>query len=84
MPLEQLPMPAQRRLRRHQPMASALLGEQPGQRQEHGAVWPGGRGRVTCRRGTATSCRSRRISACLDVCPRASNASQLLSWQKIR
>jgi hypothetical protein len=42
MPLEQLPMPAQQRLRRHEPMASALLGEQPGQRREYGAVWPGG------------------------------------------
>jgi hypothetical protein len=43
-----------------------------------------GRGRVTCRRSTATSCRSMRISACLDACPRASSASQLVSWQKIR
>src|SRR6266536_372162 len=76
-------MPAQQRLRRHEPMASALGGEQPGQRREHGAVWPGGRGRVTCRRSTATSWRSTSSSAFLDVCPRASSASQLVSWQKM-
>src|SRR6266516_1492133 len=34
-------MPAQQRLRRHEAMASALLGEQPGQRRQHDAVWPG-------------------------------------------
>ncbi len=35
-------MPAQQRLRCHEAMASALLGEQPGQGREHDAVWPGG------------------------------------------
>jgi CRP-like cAMP-binding protein len=38
-----------------------------------------GRGRATCRRKTATSCRNTRISAFLDACLRASSASQLMS-----
>jgi hypothetical protein len=42
------------------------------------------RGRLTCRRKTATSWRKRRISAFLDACARASSPSQPKSWQKIR
>jgi hypothetical protein len=37
-------MPAQQRLRRHESMAAALRGEQPGQRREHSAVRPAGAG----------------------------------------
>lgn len=37
-------MPAQQRLRRHESMAPALRGQQPGQRREHGAVRPAGAG----------------------------------------
>jgi hypothetical protein len=43
-----------------------------------------GRGLVTCRRSTATSCRSTSSSAFLEVCPRASSVSQPRSWHKIR
>jgi hypothetical protein len=42
------------------------------------------RGRLTCRRKTATSWRKTRISAFLDACARASSPSQPKSWQKIR
>jgi hypothetical protein len=41
-----------------------------------------GHGLVTCRRSTATSWRSTSSSAFLDVCPRASSASQPRSWQR--
>jgi len=39
---DKLAVPAQQRLRRHQPMAPTLGRQQPGQRREHDAVGPGG------------------------------------------
>jgi hypothetical protein len=77
-------MPAQQRLRRHEATASVLHGEQPGQRREHGAVWPARAWPGDLPAQHRTSCRSTRTSAFLDACPRASNASQPMSWQKIR
>jgi hypothetical protein len=82
--VDQVPMPAQHYLRRHESMAPMLLWEEAGQRRETARSGQKERGRLTCRRRTVTSWRKTRISAFLDACARASGPSQPMSGQKIR
>jgi hypothetical protein len=53
-------VPGQQRARRHDPVQPQAPGQQPCQGGEHGTVSPVGRGRETCRRSTALSCRRTR------------------------
>ena len=82
--VDQVPMPAQHCLWRHESMEPMLCWEEAGQRRETARSGQKERGRLTCRGKTATWWRTTRISALLDACARASSPSQPTSWQKIR
>ena len=75
--LDQAPVPCQQRSRSHDPVQAEVSGQQPRQGRQHGTVSPVRlRARDTCRRNTATSCRSTRISASLAASLRARSTSQ--------
>jgi len=82
--VDQVPMPAQHCLWRHESMEPMLCWEEAGQRRETARSGQKERGRLTCRPKTATSWRKTRISAFLDACARASSPSQPTSWHKLR
>ena len=75
---DEVPMPAQQRPRGHESIVSVLLESSRDNAESTARSGKEGRGRATCRRKTATSCRNTRISAFLDACRRASSASQLM------
>jgi hypothetical protein len=81
---DQILMPAQQRLGPDEHPVPPRARWQPGESGQDRAVSQSNRGRTTCRRSTATSCRSTSSSALLVAERRASSTSHPSSWRKIR
>jgi hypothetical protein len=81
---DQVALPAQERLRYHEPMVSALRVEHPGQCRQDGAVWPGWAwpGALSAQDRDLVS--EYEDLGVLGRLAAVSSASQPMSWQKIR
>ena len=73
---DQAPVPGQQGARSHDPVQPQVSRQQPCQGGDHGTVSPVRLRRAACRRKTATSCRSTRISASFAASLRAKSTSQ--------